>query len=143
MSTIKLEFESEDNAVVAAVAALTNSLLGVKNVKDIEVVDAEEVAAPKKAAAPRPSRAKAKPTPEPEPEEEDEDADNSEDFEEEAEEAEEADITEDDLRELSAKKIGKHKDSIIAKLAKYNVKGWANLPEKHYAAMHQFLTSLK
>jgi len=141
MSTIKLEFESEDSAVVAAVAALTNSLLGVKEVKNIEVVDAEEVTAPKKPATPRPSRAKAKPTPEPEPEEEEEELDETE--EEELDEAEEADITEDDLRELSAKKIGKHKDAIIAKLAKYNVKGWANLPEKHYAAMHQFLTSLK
>jgi len=139
MSTIKLEFDSEDRASVTAVAALASSLLD-GSTKTLEVTDAEEIAAPKPAAKPRPSRAKAKPEPEPEEEEEE----TNPDFEtEEEEEEEEEDITEDTLRELSAKKIGKHKEAIIAELAKFKVKGWANLPEEHYQAMHDFLTKLK
>lgn len=124
-----------------------------KSPNSLTVVDAEEVKSEpaKKPAAPRPSRAK-KPTPEPEIEEEDEDlgdyGDEDDLGESEDEETDEA-ITEDDLRELSAKKIGKHKDAIIAHLAKYKdasgapVKGWNKLPEKHYAAAHAFLTKLK
>lgn len=124
-----------------------------KNVNSLTVVDAEEVTAPpaKKPAASRPSRAKQK-SPEPEIEEEDEDlGDYGDDDlgEAEDEDTDEEPITEDDLRELSAKKIGKHKDAIIAHLSKYKdasgapVKGWNKLPEKHYAAAHAFLTKLK
>ncbi len=146
MSTIKIEFESEDIAAVAAVSALTNSLLGksvAKAVESVIVTDAEEVKADKPAPKPRPSRAKAKPEPEPEEEEEETQDDDFADTDEEEETEDGDDITEDTLRELSAKKIGKHKEAIIAELAKFKVKGWANLPEKHYAAMHSFLTKLK
>lgn len=147
MSTIKIEFDCEDKTAVTAVTAMTLSLLGAKNlekIKEMPVTDAEEVVAPKPAAKPRSSRAKAKPEPEPEEEEDDEFETGQEgegDFEE--EETEDDDITEDTLRELSAKKIGKHKDAIIAELAKFKVKGWANLPEEHYAHMQAFLTKLK
>ncbi len=144
MSTISIHIqldssESNFNAVIEALASAADAKT-LSKVKDMPVTDAEEVVAPKPDPKPRPSRAKAKPEPEPEEEEEETDPD----FEtEEGEETEEDDITEDTLRELSAKKIGKHKDAIIAELAKFKVKGWANLPEKHYAAMHSFLTKLK
>lgn len=141
MSTIKLEIEvSADNALI--IGEFLANLAGTGNVKNaeyIKVVDAEEVKTtaktPPKA---RPSRAK-KPI---EIEEEEEEIDP--DFEtEEEEETEDDDITEDTLRELSAKKIGKHKDAIIAELKKFEVKGWANLPEEHYAHMQAFLIKLK
>lgn len=128
---------------------LVKTLLGkadLSKTANIEVVDAEEVegTAPAKTPAKRPSRAKPSAKPKtPVIEEEDEDLDDDLGEADEEEESDDAEITEDDLRELSAKKIGKHKDAIIAQLAKYKVKGWANLPEKHYQAMHDFLTKLK
>jgi hypothetical protein len=140
-NTINLVLPFNDKNVELVKGLLAKADLS-KKVNDIEVTDAEEVGetAPVKTPAKRPSRAKPKT---PVIEEEDEDLDD--DLGEEADEIEEdeAEITEDDLRELSAKKIGKHKDAIVAQLAKYNVKGWGNLPEKHYAAMHAFLTKLK
>lgn len=144
MSIIKLEFPNTPNNIAAAVIFLSAISGEPAEVKTMEVIDAEEVKAPaKKTPAPRPSRAKAKPEPEPEEEEEETDPDFEEEEEEEEEETEDEDITEDTLRELSAKKIGKHKEAIIAELAKFKVKGWANLPEKHYAHMQAFLTKLK
>jgi len=149
MSTIKIEIPFTEKNVELTKGLLSKADL-VENVNGIAVTDAEEVKAPaKKAPAQRASRAKAKPEPEPE---EDEDADDDfadeedSDFEEEADEEE---ITEDTLRELSAKKITKHKDAIVAQLAKFKdkagkpVKGWGVLPEKHYQAMFDFLTKLK
>ena len=143
MSTIKLEIEVSAENAGHVMKFIGDIAYGTANAKDITVTDAEEVKAtaktPPKA---RPSRAKAKPEPEPEEEEDEDFADGLLDDEAE-EESEDDDITEDTLRELSAKKIGKHKDAIIAELKKFKVKGWANLPEKHYAHMQAFLIKLK
>jgi hypothetical protein len=141
-NTINLVLPFNDKNVELVKGLLAKADLS-KKVNEIEVTDAEEVGetTPAKTPAKRASRAKPKPAPEPEDEDEDEDEDLDDDLGE--EETDDAEITEDDLRELSAKKIGKHKDAIIAQLGKYKVKGWANLPEKHYQAMHDFLTKLK
>ena len=143
MNTIKLEIPFNTNNVELVKDLLSAATSGSDSAKNVEVTDAKEVKAPaKKAPAKRPAPKKVI-----EEEEEIEDEFETDgDFdgpEEEEEEEEEDEITEDTLRDLSAKKIGKHKDAIIAQLAKYKVKGWANLPEKHYKAMADFLTKLK
>lgn len=141
MSTIKIEFESEDVAVVTAVAALTNSLLG-KKVNNIEVVDAEEVKAeaPVKTPTPRASRAKAKPEPAPEPEEEE--TEEEEDLDgEDAPEAE--DIDADDIRAVQATKVDKHREAIKAQLKSLGATGIKDLDEAHYAKYYEFLSKLK
>jgi len=127
MSTIKIEFESEDNAVVTAVAALTNSLLG-KSVAKMEVVEAEEVK-PTKTPTPRPSRAKTKPEPVVEEEEETE------------EQAEE--IEADDIRALQATKVDKHREAIKAQLKDLGATGIKDLDEAYYRAYYDFLAKLK
>jgi hypothetical protein len=142
MNSIKLEIPFNSHNV-DLVKTLLSKVTNVKEGHDLEVIGSEILDSPaKKTPAARPSRAKAKP----EPKKVEEDLDE-EDFPEEDETEEDLDdeeeITEDTLRELSAKKIGKHKDAIIAQLAKYKVKGWANLDAKHYQAMHDFMTKLK
>jgi len=161
MSTIKIEFESEDNAVVTAVAALTNSLLGLRaaktpnvtpadlgleRAKTIEVVDAEEVKPDllPKSGKPRPSRAKAKPAAVEEEiqdeEVEDEAPAQDDDLE---DEAEEEAITIEDVRAKQAEKIAKHKPAIIEALGKFDAKGISSLDAKHYAAYYDILVKLK
>ncbi len=134
MSTIKLEFESEDNVVVTAVAALTNSLLGktTDKVAKMEVVDSEEVKAPTPAKTPatRPSRAKPKPSPV-EEEEIDEELGG------------EGDIDADDIRALQATKVDKHREAIKAQLKKLGATGIKDLDEKKYQAYYDFLGKLK
>lgn len=140
MSTIKIEFESEDSAVVTAVAALTNSLLG-KKANGIAVVDAEEVKpeAPAKAPTPRASRAKAKPEPTPEPEEEE--TETEEEVETEEEEA--AEIDADDIRAVQATKVDKHREAIKAELKGLGATGISSLDPAHFVKYHDFLTKLK
>lgn len=142
MSTIKIEFESEDNAVVTAVAALTNSLLG-KKVNDIEVVEAEEVKpeAPAKTPTPRASRAKAKPEPTPEPEEEE--TETEEETDELDDEPETAEIDADDIRAVQATKVDKHREAIKAKLKEFGATGISSLDPAHFVKYHAFLTKLK
>jgi len=146
MSTIKIEFESEDNAVVTAVAALTSSLLGKAQatpLAKIEVTDAEEVkSAP--TAKPRPSRAKAKPEPVVEEEAEEEEEPETEtaedaDFDDEETEA----IGIEDVRAKQAEKIGKHKPAIIEALKSFGATGISSLDAKHYAAYFDALSKLK
>jgi len=147
MSTIKVEFDSEDKIAVTAVSAMTFSLLGAKQdakIKEIPVTDAEEVKAapPIKAPTPRPSRAKAKPVPvEEEAEDEDEIEEATDDLED--DETEEEEITMDDLRAEQARTITKHKDALIAQYKKFDAKGVSSLDPKHYAAMVAFMKKLK
>ncbi len=148
MSTIKLEFDSEDNRAVAGVAALTNSLLGKTNIfseklAKMEVVDAEEVKAPApvKTPTPRPSRAKPKPAPVEEVEDEDEDFSDEEEATE--DESDDEDITADDLRAKQAEKVDKHRAAIKAELGKLKATGIKDLDEKHYAKYFDFLSKLK
>lgn len=145
MSTIKLEFESEDNAAVTAVAALTDSLLGKTNIfakklAETKVTDAEEVKPPT-TSKPRPSRAKAKPEPEPETEEEEEETSDDVDPDFEEEETEEIGI--EDVRAIQAEKIGKNKPAIIAALKKFGATGISSLDEKHYKAYYDILGKLE
>lgn len=141
MSTIKIEFESEDNAVVTAVAALTNSLLG-KKANGIEVVEAEEVKpeAPAKAPTPRASRAKAKPEPTPVVEEEEIEEEPAEEVDELDEEEE---IDADDIRAVQATKVDKHREVIKAKLKEFGATGISSLDPAHFVKYHDFLTKLK
>lgn len=145
MSTIKIEFESEDNAVVTAVAALTNSLLGKSTAKAVEsviVVDPEEVKAEAtvKTPTPRASRAKVKPEPIPvegEEEIEDDDLDGEDDA------PQTAEINADDIRAVQATKVDKHRETIKAQLKKLGATGIKDLDEAHYAKYYDFLTKLK
>ena len=148
MSTIKIEFESEDNAVVMAIGALTRSLLIVtpigKEVEELKVVDAEEVK-PAPAAKPRPSRAKAKPEPtlveEEEVEEDEPQTETAEDADFDDEETEAIGI--EDVRAKQAEKIGKHKPAIIEALKSFGATGISSLDAKHYAAYFDALSKLK
>lgn len=152
MSTIKIEFESEDNAVVTAVAALTNSLLGLraekstgKPVEQINVVDAEEVTAEKPAPKPRPSRAKVK-APEPVVEEETEDEDGDIDdngFDDDLDGDDESAISIDDIRAKQAEKIDKHREALKAQYKKLGATGLSSLAPENYQAMFDFLAKLK
>ena len=144
MSTVKIEFESEDNAVVVAIAAMANSLLGktTEEVKKMEVVEAEEVK-PTKTPTPRPSRAKAKPEPAPEPGEEETDEDAPEAEEEQAEDEQAEEIEADDIRALQATKVDKHRETIKAQLKKLGATGIKDLDPDHYRAYYDFLGKLK
>lgn len=144
MSTIKIEFWSEDKNEIAQ---LLNALAGVgattKSVANIEVVDAEEVKAeaPVKAPTPRASRAKAKPEPTPEPEEEEIEEDDDLDGDDDTPEAEEIDA--DDIRAVQATKVDKHREAIKAQLKKLGATGIKDLDEAHYAKYYDFLSKLK
>jgi len=141
MSTIKIEFWSEDkNEIAQLLSALAGVNENAKSVKNIEVVDAEEVKAPeKKAAATRPSRAKAKPEPEPEPEEEeDEDL-----LGEEAEDEDEQGITQDDVKAMLAKKVATNRDAIVKKLKSYGAEKISELESSSYKDFYDFMAKLK
>jgi hypothetical protein len=143
MSTIKLELHVGVNNIEIVnefLSRIAVAAVSGKKVEAVNVVDAKEVAAGKPALKPRPSRAKAKPTPEPEPEEEDFDDDLEGD--EPATEVDES-IDADDLRELQAKKVDKHRATIKAELVKLGATGISSLDEKHYAAYFDFLSKLK
>lgn len=143
MSTIKIEFESEDNAVVSAVAAMANSLLG-KKANGIEVVEAEEVKpeAPAKAPTPRASRAKAKPEPTPVVEEVEEIEEETDELGDEPE-AEEEEIDADDIRAVQATKVDKHREAIKAKLKEFGATGISSLDPAHFVKYYEFLSKLK
>jgi hypothetical protein len=145
MSTIKLELHVDVNNIEIVnefLSRIAVAAVSGKKLEAVKVVDAEEVvAAEKPAPKPRPSRAKAKPTAEPEPEED-------EDFDDDLEDGvlgkdEDESIDADDLRELQAKKVDKHRATIKAELVKLGATGISNLDEKHYAAYFDFLSKLK
>lgn len=146
MSTIKLELTVDANnieIVTEFLGRIAVAAVGGKKVESVKVVDAEEVkdeAPAKPASKTRPSRAKAKPVPEPEEIEEDEDLDN-EGLDIEDEEAESIDA--DDLREIQAKKVDKHRATIKAELGKLGATGIRDLDEKHYQKYFDFLSKLK
>lgn len=147
MSTIKIEFLSEDKNEIAQ---LLNALAGIntntKSVESIEVTDAEvltKVEAPAKAK--RASRAKAEPTPvvdEPEAEEAEEIDDLDDDLEDDVELDEES-IDADDIRAVQAAKVDKHREAIKAELKKLGASGIRDLDEKHYQKYYDFLSKLK
>jgi predicted component of type VI protein secretion system len=140
VNTIKLEIPFNDNNVELVKALLSKATAG--DVKSMRVVDAEEVKteSPAKATAPRASRAKPKAPP---VEEEEIEEELDDELEEEEIEDEEAETTADDIRTEQAKKVGKHKTAIIAKLAEFDAKGISSLDEKHFAKYYDFLTKLK
>ena len=152
MSTIKLEFESEDKAVLKAITAFTNSLQGSQplsslvDANQIEVKDAEEVKADllPKSGKPRPSRAKAKPVAVEEETETEELEDEAPARDDELEdETEEAEISIEDVRAKQAEKIAKHKPAIVEALASFGAKGISSLDPKHFAAYYDILAKLK
>jgi len=140
MSTIKLEIEvSAENAghVMKFIGDIAYG--GSTDVKNVKVVDAEEVKAPApvKTPTPRPSRANPKPEPVIEEEEDPE-------FEEEEDpEFEEEEITADDLRALQATKIDKHRPAIAAHYQKLGAKGISSLAPENFQKMFDFLSKLK
>lgn len=161
MSIIKIEFESEDKAVVSAVAALTDSLMGSKAVKakSLEVVGAETVSVPAgtydvaepeavkveatKAKAKPATKAKAKPAPV-EVEEEIEETDEVEGIEDLDEDpAEDNEIEADDIRAVQATKVAQHRATIKAKLNELGATGIKDLDPKHYRKYFDFLSKLK
>lgn len=147
MSTIKIEFWSEDKNEIAQ---LLNALSGVnanaKSVEDIEVTDAEVLIkgeTPVKTPTPRASRAKAKPEPTPEPQEpEAEEAEEIDDLDDE-DAPEEESIDADDIRAVQATKVDKHREAIKAELKKLGASGIRDLDEKHYQKYYDFLSKLK
>jgi len=144
MSTLKVEFDTEDQKAINAVSALVGSFRPENgSLAKIEVVDAEEVKAPAptKTPTPRPSRAKAKPAPVEEEETEELEEEETEELED--DEAEEDEISIDDVRAEQARTITKHKDALIAQYKKFNAKGVSSLDPKHYPAMVAFMKKLK
>lgn len=140
MSAIKIEFESEDNAVVVAIAALTDSLLGRK-AKSIEVAEAEEVETPPKTPPKtRPSRAK---KPEPVIVEEEEEEETEEEETEEVEDDEAETITEDDVKAMLAKKVATNRDAIVKKLKGYGASKISELDSTNYKGFYDFMAKLK
>lgn len=148
MSTIKIEFDTEDLKAITAVQELTRSLqVGavIKRVEKLEVVDAKEVGIlsknPPKA---RPSRAKPKPEPVEEEIEDDEvDTAEPEDEDEDFSDDEEAEVSIDDIRALQALKIDKHRDALKAQYKKLGATGISSLAPENYQAMHDFMSKLK
>jgi hypothetical protein len=142
MSVIKLEIEVDKNNIAIVSDFLNRLAVDTGKAASTKVVDAEEVKpeAPAKAPAPRASRAKPKAPP---VEEEEIEEELDDELEEEEIEDEETEITADDIRTEQAKKVGKHKTAIIAKLAEFDAKGISSLDEKHFAKYHDFLTKLK
>ena len=61
---------------------------------------------------------------------------------EQSEATEEVSIKIEDIRKLVAEKLADHRDTIKTKLGDFETKNVTNLPEKHYAAFHDFLASL-
>lgn len=139
MSTIKLEISVDVNNIEIVTDFLAKISVQAKGVKNINVVDAETVSdAPAKTPAKRASRAK---TTEPEKIEEPDD----EDFELDEPEAEDEPekITKDDLREVQAKKVELHRETIKAHYKKLGVKGITELADKDIVKTFDFLSKLK
>jgi len=138
MSTIKIEITLDSSMEMFDVIL---NALARKDVKNIEVVEAEEVKAPeKKAAAPRPSRAKAKPEPVIEEEEEEEDEDL---LGEEAEDDETEELSADDVKAMLAKKVTTHRDVIVKKMNSYGAARLSELDSANYREFYDFMAKLK
>ena len=132
MSTIKLEIEvSAENAghVMKFIGDIAYG--GSTDVKNVKVVDAEEVKAPAPVKTPTPRPSRANPKPEPVIEEEEDP------------EFEEEEITADDLRALQATKIDKHRPAIAAHYQKLGAKGISSLAPENFQKMFDFLSKLK
>ncbi len=137
MSVVKIEITVDASNVGAVQKFLGELAQDDKKVKNIEVIEPEEVKTETvKAPAKRSSRAKPK---EEEPEYEMELGEDAEDPGTDEQEGVDA----EDIKLMQAKKVTAHRDAIIDKLKKLGAKGISTLDPEHFQEYYDFLAKLK